>query len=166
MIRPRSTSNRPHRSGLVVVPDPALRAPVLPNMVYRDAIDELCLPDRSHFLGALIAVHRTRLHIHPLRRHCGRCRYQAADPPANTALQDAATNGDAIDDRQFGFEIGSLRRSSESRRTGLDGPACCCAYARRWHAAAAPTEENGEFAIRPLRSGIRNSFNLPQTELG
>lgn len=41
LIRPRSTSNRPHRSGVVVVPDPALRAPSLPNMVYTTAVRQL-----------------------------------------------------------------------------------------------------------------------------
>src|SRR6266550_6125376 len=57
-----------------------------------------------------------------------------------------------------GSRIGSLRRSSHSRRIGLDGAACCCAYARCDQVAAAPPRrvENSRRFIDspPLTSGI------------
>src|ERR1700682_3174142 len=56
-----------------------------------------------------------------------------------------------------GSRIGSLRRSSHSRRIGLDGAACCCAYARCDQIAAAPPRrvENSRRFIDspPLTSG-------------
>jgi len=93
--------------------------------------------------GPLIAVHRTRLHIH--RRDdivaAGGIKQQILEqiPPSSTLPQMVI----CIDDRQFGSRIGSLRRSSQSQRPGLDGPACCCAPLARGRRA---TEENGEFA--------------------
>jgi len=75
-----------------------------------------------------------------------------------------------IDDRQFGFENRFFAPVEPIPANQVRWPGLLlrvCAPLARGRRA---TEENGEFAsgslIPPLRSGIRNSFNLPQTESG
>ena len=70
----------------------------------RDAIGELNLADRPHFLGAPIAIHRTRLHVH--RRNnivtaAGIQQQVIQQIPPSRALPQMMVR---IDDRQFRFE--------------------------------------------------------------
>ena len=112
----------------------------------RDAIGELGLPEGSHFREALIAVHRTRLHIH--RRDdivaAAGIKQQIPQqiPPSRTLPQVVMR----IDDRQFGFKNRFFAPSSQSGRTGLDGPACCCADAPPLPRGRRAAKESGEFA--------------------
>ena len=117
--------------------------------------------------GPLIAVHRTRLHIH--RRDdivaAAGIKQQILQqiPPSRTLPQMVMR----IDDRQFGFENRFVAPVEPIPAARVRWPGLLLRAA-----GTRPTRHRGEWGIRvgslipPLRSRIRKSFNLPQTESG
>ena len=112
----------------------------------RDAIGELGLPDGAHFLGALLAVHRARLHVHrrdDIVAAAGIEQQVLGQIPPSRALPQMVMR---IDDRQFRFEnrffapiepIPANRVRWRGRLLGV------CAPRPNGRGAA---EESGEFA--------------------